>query len=55
MLLEEKAVRLIDFQPQTSPSNNLLKKIRLLKSQILSIKYALFVRNSLKEKLADFQ
>ena len=33
--LQEKAFRIIDFKPQTSPSDCIFKKIRLLRSQTL--------------------
>ena len=33
--LQEKALRIIDFKPQTSPSDCIFKKIRFLRSQTL--------------------
>ena len=56
LLLQEKAIRIINFQPQTSSSNNLFKENRILKiSDYINYKHALFVRNSLrKENLPIF-
>ena len=51
LLLQEKAIRIINFQPQTSSSNNLLKKNRILKiSDYINYKHTLFIRNSLRKK-----
>ena len=33
--LQEKALRIIDFKPQASPSDCIFKKIRFLRSQTL--------------------
>ena len=54
--LTRKSLKLINFQPQMSFSNNLFLKSRILKiSDFISYKYALFVRNSLrKENLLIF-
>ena len=56
LILQEKATTLINFLPQTSPSNNLFKENKILKiSDYINYKYALFVRNSLrKENLQIF-
>ena len=56
LLLQEKAITLINFLPQTSPSNNLFKENKILKiSDYINYKYVLFVRNSLrKENLQIF-
>ena len=56
LLLQEKAIRIINFQPQTSSSNNLFKENRILKiSDYINCKHTLFVRNSLrKENLQIF-
>ena len=56
LLLQEKAIGIIDLQPQTSPPNNLFKENRILKiSDYINYKYAIFVRNSLrKENLQIF-
>ena len=35
LCLQEKALRIIDFKPQTSPSDCIFKKIRFLRSQTL--------------------
>ena len=51
LLLQEKALKLINFQPQASFSNNLFKESKILKiSDFLNYKYALFVRNSLRKE-----
>ena len=48
LLLQEKAIRKINFQPQTSPSK---KTTGFLRSQIILItKDALFFRNALRKK-----
>ena len=56
LLLQEKAIRIINFQPHKSSSNNLFKENRILKiSDYINYKHALFVRNSLrKENLPIF-
>ena len=56
LILQEKAITLINFLPQTSPSNNLFKENEILKiSDYINYKYTLFVRNSLrKENLQIF-
>ena len=56
LFLQEKALKLINFQPQTSFSNKLFKESKILKiSDFINYKYALFVRNSLrKENLQIF-
>ena len=46
ILLQEKALKLINCQPQTFFSNNLFKE-----SNIVKISDALFVRNSLRKEL----
>ena len=46
---KEKALRIIDFKPQTSPSDCIFKKNKILKiSDFVKYKYALFVRKSFK-------
>ena len=51
LLLPEKAVSLINFQPQTSPSKNLFKENKMFKvSDFIYNKYALFTRNSWRKK-----
>ena len=51
LLLQEKAIRIINFQPQTSASNNLFKENRILKiSDYINYKHPLFVRNFLRKK-----
>ena len=56
LLLQEKAIRIIIFLPQTSSSKNLFKENKILKiSDYINYKHALFVRNSLrKENLPIF-
>ena len=49
--LQEKAFRIIDFKPQTSPSDCTFKKNKILKiSDFVKYKYALFVRKSLRQE-----
>ena len=59
LLLQEKAIRIINFQPQTSPFNNLFRENRILKiSNYVNYKHTLFFRNSLRKKnffKKDFQ
>ena len=56
LLLQEKATRIINFQPQTSSSNNLFKENRILKiSDYINYKHAFFIRNSLWKENLDFQ
>ena len=56
LLLQEKAIRIINFQPQTSSSNNLFKENRILKiSDYINYKHAFFIRNSLWKENLDFQ
>ena len=51
LLLQEKPIRIIDFQPQTSSSNNLFKENRILKiSDYINYTHALFVGNSLRKE-----
>ena len=51
LLLQEKAIRIINFQPQTSPFNNLFRENRILKiSNYVNYKHALFFRSSLRKK-----
>ena len=51
LLLQEKAIRIINFQSQTSPFNNLFRGNRILKiSNYVNYKHALFFRNSLRKK-----
>ena len=50
LLLQEKALKLIKIQPQTSFSNNLFKESKILRiSDFINYKYSLFVRNSLRK------
>ena len=49
--LQEKALKIIDFKPQTSPSDYIFKKIKILKiSDFVKYKYALFVKKSLRQE-----
>ena len=51
LLLPEKAVSLINFEPQPSPSKNLFKENKKFKvSDFIYNKYALFTRNSWRKK-----
>ena len=56
LLLQEKAIRIINFQPQISSSNNLFKENRILQiSDYINYKHAVFVKNSSrKENLQIF-
>ena len=48
LLLQENALKIINFQPQTSFSNDLFKESRILQiSDFVNYRYAVFVRNSL--------
>ena len=48
--LQKKALRIIDFKPQTSPSNCIFRKNKIVKiSDFAKYKYALFVRKSLRQ------
>ena len=49
--LQEKALRIIDFKPQTLPSHCIFKENKILRiSDFVSYKYALFVRKSLRRE-----
>ena len=51
LLSRGKALKLINFQPQPSFSNNLFKESKILKmSGFINYKYAPFLRNSLRKK-----
>ena len=56
LLLQGKAIRPINFQPQTSTSNDLFKESRILKiSDYVNYRYFVFARKSLrKENLQIF-
>ena len=55
LLLQVKAIRIINFQPQTSPFNNLFRENRILKiSNYVNYKHALFFRSSLRKKTYRF-
>ena len=46
--LQEKALRIIDFKPQTLPSDCIFKENKILRiSDFVNYKYALFIRKSL--------
>ena len=48
---KKKALRIIHFKPQTSPSECIFKKNKILKiSDFVKYKYALFVRKSLRQE-----
>ena len=48
---KEKALRIIDFKPQTSPSDCIFKKNKILKiSDFVKYKYSLFVIKSLRQE-----
>ena len=49
--LQEKTLRIIDFKPQTLPSDCTFKENKILRiSDFTNYKYALFVRNSLRRE-----
>ena len=49
--LQEKALRIINFKPQTSPSDCIFKENNILRiSDFVNYKYVLFVRKSLKRE-----
>ena len=49
--LQEKALRIINFRPQTSPSDCIFKEDKILRiSDFVNYKYALFVRKSLRRE-----